>query len=134
MALNPLGIGRVHDSLTSGADSNGFGQLRVTGARHPGYLRGKVLDVFFLLLQGGVGDKDREVDVLEAHLFNFSVEPGLDPLPDGEGPGAQHVAPAHVVVLDHLRLGDHLEKRSNNLHIHIVFSLSTLYSEIPFSK
>ena len=63
-----------------------------------------------LLLQGGLRDEHGEVAVLHAQLLDAPVEELLDGLPDGVGPGPQHVAAADVVVLDHLRFGDHLDR------------------------
>lgn len=72
------------------------------------YLWGKVFDVGLLLLQGGLRDEHGEVAVLHAQFLDLPVKEVFDHLPDGEGPGPQHVAAAYVVVLNHLGLGDDL--------------------------
>lgn len=67
----------------------------------------------FFLLQGGLRHEHGEVAVLHAQFPDLPVKEGLNGLPDGVGPGPQHVAAANVVVLDHLRFGDDLEGRGN---------------------
>jgi len=83
-------------------------QASIHGGRKLAYLRGKVFNVRLLLLKGSVRHEHREVRVFHTELLDLTVEELLDALPDVVGPGAQDVAAAHVVVLDHLRLGDDL--------------------------
>lgn len=72
------------------------------------YLRSEICNVRLFLLQGSLGDKHGEVAVLYAQLLNFPVKEVFNCLPDGVGPRPQHVAAAHIVILDHLCLGDDL--------------------------
>lgn len=73
------------------------------------YLWGKVFDVRLLFLQGGLRDKHGEVAVLHSQLLDLAVKELFNRLPDGEGPGSQHVAAADVVIFNHLCLGDDLQ-------------------------
>jgi len=66
------------------------------------------LNVVLLQVQGIFGDEAGEVRVLHTKLLDLAVEETLDLLPDGVGPRPEHIAAAHVVVFNHLRLGDDL--------------------------
>ena len=65
------------------------------------------------LLQGGLRDEHWEVAVLHAEFLNLPVKEVFNGLPDGEGPGPQHVAATNIVVLNHLCFSDDLEGSSN---------------------
>lgn len=65
------------------------------------------------LLEGGLRNEHGEVAVLHTQLLNFPVKELFDRLPDGVGPGPQHIAAADIIVLDHLCFGDDLEGNSN---------------------
>lgn len=77
------------------------------------YLWGKVFNVGLFLLQGGLRDEHGEVAVLHTQFLNLPVKELFNGLPDGVGPGPQHIAAADIVVLNHLCFSDDLEGRSN---------------------
>ena len=85
--------------------------------------------MLLLFLQRGLRHEDGEVAVLKADLFYGVVKPLADALPDAERPGPEDVASGHVVVLDHLRLGDHLRKHSHGCHhfSHYTHSWTQIY-------
>ncbi len=98
--LNPAGVGRVHDCLTSGTNGDWLGEICLTGLGHPGDLGREVGDVVLFALQCGFGDEYREVAVVDANVLDLLVEEFFDLLPDEVGPGAKDVAAGDVVVLD----------------------------------
>lgn len=53
-------------------------------------------------------NKDGEVAILDAHSSDLLADVVADGVPHGVGPRPQDVAARHVVVLNHLPLGDHL--------------------------
>lgn len=65
------------------------------------------------LLQGGLRDEHGEVAVLHAQFPNLPVKEVFNGLPDGVGPGPQHIAAANIIVLNHLCFSDDLERRRN---------------------
>mmetsp|Transcript_36259 Transcript_36259/g.91114 ORF Transcript_36259/g.91114 Transcript_36259/m.91114 type:complete len:471 (+) Transcript_36259:51-1463(+) len=88
VAADPLRVVGVHHRLRGGADGQRHVQLRLPRPRHPRHLRGEALHVILLLCQRRLRHKQREVAVLHAHALDARVEPVLDGVPDGEGPGA----------------------------------------------
>lgn len=70
----------------------------------------------FFLLQGGLRDEHGEVAVLHTHFLNLPVKEVFNGLPDGEGPGPQHIAATNIIVLNHLGLSDDLGRRGATLH------------------
>lgn len=105
---HPLGVVGVHDGLGGGSNGDGLLEVGVTGLGDPRDLRGKTLDVVLLLLQNSGRHKHGEVGVLDAQLLDLDVEPLLDLLPHKVGGGSHDVAAGHVVVVQHLSLGDNL--------------------------
>lgn len=73
------------------------------------YLWGKVFNVRLLLLQGCLRDEHGEVAVLHTQLLDLTVKEFFNRLPDGEGPGPQHVAAADVVIFNHFCFSDDLQ-------------------------
>mmetsp|Transcript_86091 Transcript_86091/g.251888 ORF Transcript_86091/g.251888 Transcript_86091/m.251888 type:complete len:430 (+) Transcript_86091:1041-2330(+) len=106
--LDPAGVCGVHGRLTRRPDRDGLLQVGVAELRHHGQLRRKVVEVVRLLLHVALGDEHGEVAVLDAELLDLAVEPALHQLPDPVGPRAQDEAALHGVLLDELRLLQHL--------------------------
>ncbi|GET87838.1 prolyl-tRNA synthetase, putative [Leishmania tarentolae] len=106
---NPLRVVRVHHRLARRPHSHRLLQLRVASARHPCNLRRKALDMVLLPLQAAARHEHREVAVLHAKLLDLPPKKPLHALPHVVCPGTDNVAPGHVVVLDHLRLRDHID-------------------------
>lgn len=77
------------------------------------YLWSEVFNVGFFLLQSGLRHKHGEVAVLHTHFLDLRVKEGLDGLPDGIRPGPQHIAAAHIIVLNHLCLSDDLQGKGS---------------------
>lgn len=62
-----------------------------------------------LLLQGRLRDEHGEVAVLHSQLLDLTVKELFNRLPDGKGPGPQHVAAADVVIFNHFCFSDDLQ-------------------------
>ena len=66
---------RIHDSLGSRPDGDGFLEILLTGLGDPSDLGSESLDVVLFLLQSGSRDEHGEVAVLDANLLDLGVEP-----------------------------------------------------------
>lgn len=71
------------------------------------------MGLFFL--QGGLRNKHGEVAVLHAQLLDLTVKEVFNGLPDGEGPGPQHIAATDIIILDHLCFGNDLGARERKM-------------------
>ena len=108
MGADPLGEGRVHNSLTCWSDGDWLLKLALSTLGDPSNLSCEALHVFLLLVEGFLSDKDWEVAILHANLLESHIHESLDLLPDIEGEGSEDVAAGDVIVLDHVGLGDDL--------------------------
>lgn len=117
VTLDPVGVGRVHDRLACGSDSNGLSKVRLTRFGNPGDLRSKPFNVVLLYLQRLFGNKHGEVGVLDSVCLDELVEEDLNFLPDRVGPGSQNVATRDIVVLDKSRLDDNFLVPSREVSI-----------------
>ena len=82
MWMDPFGISRVHDGLTSGTDGDWFRHLTLSTLCNPSNFRRKSLDVTLFFVQCSFGHKHREIAVLNANFFYSLINKALDLLPN----------------------------------------------------
>ena len=102
--VDDIGVMLAKERLGGGADAEAVLQLLAASHGNPGALRGEALHMVLLLLEQGLGNQHREIDVLVARLLEAAVQLALDVLPDGVavGPVDEHALDGGVV--DELRL------------------------------
>lgn len=106
--VDPLGIGGVHDSLGSRSDSDGFLHLTLTRLGDPSDFRGEAFNVLLFFVEGSFSDEHGEVSVLDTESLESRVHEALNLFPDEVRTGSEDVASRDIVVLNQVRLSDHL--------------------------
>ena len=101
--MDPFGIGRVHNGLTSGTDGDWFRHLTLSTLCDPSNFRRKSFDVAFFFIQCSLCHKHREIAILNANFFYTHVNKALDLLPDVVREGSKDIATRDVIILNHLR-------------------------------
>ena len=77
VALDPLGVVRVHCRLGRRADGDGLLELGRACAGDPGHLGGEALDVVLFALEHLRGNEHGEVGILDTERLDFAVKPFL---------------------------------------------------------
>ena len=119
--MNPFGIGRVHNGLTSGTDGDWFRHLTLSTLCDPSNFRRKAFDVTFFFIQCSLCHKHREIAILNANFFYTHVNKALDLLPDVVREGSKDIATRDVIILNHLRFCNDLRIPFREVIILVIF-------------
>ena len=105
---DPFGKGWIHDCLRGGSDSNWLLQIALSTLGYPGDLSSEPFHMLFLFAERLFCDKHWEVAILHAIILEPLVHEALNLLPDKVRNRSQNITPRNVVVLNHVRLSNHL--------------------------
>ena len=125
--MDPFGIGRVHNGLTSGTDGDWFRHLTLSTLCDPSNFRRKAFDVTFFFIQCSLCHKHREIAILNANFFYTHVNKALDLLPDVVREGSKDIATRDVIILNHLRFCNDLRIPFREVIILVIFDSFYVY-------
>ena len=87
MGTNPFCKRRVHDCFRGRSDGDGLWHLALPALGHPSDFRSETFDVILLFVEGCLGHKHGEVDILHTNLLEKLISKLLNLFPDVEGGG-----------------------------------------------
>jgi len=108
MRVNPLSVGRVHDSLRSRSDGNRLSHFTLSTFGYPGNFRRESLNMLLFLVQGSLSYKHREVSVLHSKTLKSFVHKVLDLFPDVERSRSKDIATRNFIIFNQVRLSNNL--------------------------
>jgi hypothetical protein len=82
VTLDPVSVGRIHNSFAGRPDGNGLSKIAFSRFGHPSNFGSKTFDMVFFNLERTFGNEHGEVSIFDSVGFNESIEESLYLLPD----------------------------------------------------